>query len=82
MSSFWPQATRRRGWMPRGGSQAGYATVVASPRILEGEAPANILDTVSSRIKTVVRSSLAAEVAAANLALDHGEFARCCLAKI
>ena len=71
-----------QGSMPREGSQAGYATVVASPNILEGEAPANILDTVSCRIKRVVRSSLAAEVASANLALEHGEFARCCLAEI
>ena len=71
-----------KGSMPRGGSQAGYATVVASPRILEGEAPANILDTVSCRIKMLVRSSLAVEVAASNLALEHGEFARCGLAEI
>ena len=65
-----------QGSMPRGGSQAGFAVLVADPEIVQGPARCNLLETVSTRIKRTVRSCLAAEMGSASLALEHGEFAR------
>ena len=68
--------------MPRGGSQAGLAVVMAHPNILVGEAAANILETMSHRIQRVVRSSLGAEMASATGSMEHGEFARAAWAEM
>eukprot|EP00974_Lingulodinium_polyedra_P029959 2885881-Lingulodinium_polyedra.AAC.1 len=68
--------------MPREGSQAGLVIMAASPRVLEGTAPVSILEAHSSRIKRVVRSSLGAELASANVCLEHGEFARAAWAEL
>ena len=70
------------GAMPRSGSQAGYGVVLAAPGILEGTAPAVLAESVSARIKRVVRSSMAAEMCAASLAMEHTEFARAAWAEL
>ena len=70
------------GCMPRGGSQAGVTVVLAHPSILDGHAPVALLEASSQRIKRVVRSSLAAEVAAAALGFEHGDFVRAALAEV
>eukprot|EP00974_Lingulodinium_polyedra_P014833 1435448-Lingulodinium_polyedra.AAC.1 len=68
--------------MPRNGSQAGYGVVLASPAIAGGPAPAVLAEAVSTRIKRTVRSSMAAEMGAASLALEHTEFARAAWAEL
>lgn len=68
--------------MPRNGSQAGYAILLAHLRVLEGPADVVLLDTVSTRMKLAVRSSMAAEMASASLATELAEFARCSLAEM
>ena len=65
---------------PRGGSQQGYMTLVTD-RGLSGR-PAIVLDWVSSRIHRVVKSTLAAESAAAAFAYDRSCFVRVALAEM
>ena len=72
-----------QGSMPRGGSQAGLVVAIAGSRpLVEEEAPASLVESASTRIKRVVRSSLGAELAAANVAMEHGEFVRAAWAEM
>ena len=54
---------------------------LANPKITNGHAGAAVVEAFSQRIKRVVRSSLAAEVAAASLGFEHGDFVRAVLAE-
>lgn len=62
------------GGMPKGRSQGGLVLLLASPKILEGEAPACALAFHSGLLKRVVRSSLAAEMSQAATAMEEADF--------
>lgn len=64
------------GSLPRGGSQAGRVVLTADGDVLEGVGNAYVIDTASLKINRIVRSSLAAEVAVANVAMERSEFLR------
>ena len=67
---------------PNGGSQLGYATLMAERSILDGSARANLLDWGSKKIHRVVKSTLAAEAAAMSFGFDRSIFARAVYAEI
>ena len=69
------------GGMPKGRSQGGMVLLVANPKVLEGEAPVNILAFHSGLLKRVVRSSLAAEVSQAAMAMEEADFLRALMAE-
>lgn len=64
------------GSMTGGGSQAGLVILAAGREVLQGAGRAYVIDSSSTKINRMVRSSLAAEIAAANVALEHGVFLR------
>ena len=68
-----------QGSMPREGSQLGVATSFANPKVLEGTGPCCLMEWMSSRVKRVVRSSMACEAAAVSVGFEHGDFARAVL---
>ena len=70
------------GNQPGEGSQQGYLTMVATPALLKGDAPVHLVDWGSSKIHRVVRSTLAAEGAAAAHAFDRGAQVRVILAEL
>lgn len=67
---------------PGGGSQADLVVLVADADILRGEGRAYMIDSASTKVKRMVRSSPAADIAAVNVALEHGEFLRALWAEI
>lgn len=77
-----PGSGAAHGSTPRGGSQAGYAVVLAHPANLRGQAAVVLLDTISMRVKRAVRRSMAAEMASASLAVELAEFVPCSLAEL
>jgi hypothetical protein len=70
------------GAMPREGSQLGVASMFASPKILDGEAPVVLAEWLSTRMKRVVRSSMACEAGAVCVGMDHGDFLRAVLLEL
>ena len=70
------------GAQPEGGSQGGLLIAIASPRILEGEAPIVLLEGASSKLNRVVRCSMAAELSQAATAYEHGDYVRAVWAEI
>ena len=67
---------------PSGGSQLGYATLMAERSILDGSARANLLDWGFGKIHRVVKSALAAEAAAMSFGFDRSIFARAVFSEI
>ena len=67
---------------PKGGSQMGYATIMAEKGILDGVARTNLLDWGSKKIHRVVKSTLAAEAAAMSFGFDRCIFARAVFSEI
>ena len=67
---------------PSGGSQLGYATLMAERSILDGSARANFLGWGSKKIHRVVKSTLAAEAAAMSFGFDRSIFARAVFSEI
>ena len=70
------------GAMPGGASQQGLMVGIAEPSMLHGIGRVNLLEWSSTKIKRVVRSSMAAEVSAATSAFEHGDFVRVALAEM
>ena len=68
--------------MPRGRSQGGCVVCLANPAILHGTAKVSVLLWHSGLLKRVVRSSLAAEISQAALAMEEGDFCRALLAEM
>lgn len=66
--------------MPRYGSQAGNISMVCSSDIESDWSNTAVLEWTSTRIKRVVKSTLAAEAAALSVAQDRNEFARVAVA--
>ena len=62
--------------MPRLGSQSGVITMLTSENVKVTGAPAAIIEWGSTRIKRVVKSTLAAESASLAIGHDRNEFAR------
>ena len=71
-----------QGSMPRSGSQEGIATLVANPRVLREEGEAVCLEWSSSRVKRVVRSSMACEPSGATRGFEHGDYVRAIIAEL
>ena len=67
---------------PNGGSQLGYATLMAERSILDGSARAKFLDWRSKRIHRDVKSTLAAEAAVMSFGFDRYIFARAVYSEI
>jgi hypothetical protein len=65
-----------QGSMPRAGSQNGIASLLCNPSVLTQSAPAALVEWTSSRVKRVVRSSMACEAAGVSLGFEHGDFLR------
>eukprot|EP00435_Cladocopium_sp_Y103_P053692 s2050_g17.t1 len=68
--------------MPRGRSQGGCVISMANPEILEGTSKLAVLQWHSGLLKRVVRSSLAAEISQAAVAMEEGDFCRALLAEM
>ena len=68
--------------MPRGRSQGGCVVCLANPAIMQGTAKVAVLLWHSGLLKRVVRSSLAAEISQAALAMEEGDFCRALLAEM
>jgi hypothetical protein len=66
----------------REGSQQGYAIMLGSTDLYDGAAVTHLLDWGSSKIHRKVRSTLAAEAAAAARAYDRAIYARAMIAEI
>ncbi len=66
--------------MPGYGSQSGMRTIVTQKKIMSEWAKASTIEWSSSRIKRVVKSTLAAEAASLPVGQDKNEFARVALA--
>eukprot|EP00435_Cladocopium_sp_Y103_P053936 s805_g17.t1 len=67
---------------PQGGSQGGVTCILAHPSILEGDAPAAIVEAQSMKIQRVVRCSMSAELSMAAEAFEHGDYIRAVLAEL
>lgn len=67
---------------PKGGSQMGFAVLIADKEILEGKARAVMVDWGSKKIQRVVKSTIAAEAAAMSFGFDRAFFARAVLAEM
>jgi len=66
--------------MPRLGSQGGFISILCQTLVATQWSPASILEWGSSRIKRVVKSTLASESASFAAAQDRNEFARVAVA--
>ena len=67
---------------PREGSQQGYAVMIGSTDLYDGSAVTHLIDWGSSKIHRKVRSTLAAEAAAAARAYDRAIYARAMMSEI
>ena len=67
---------------PRGASQGGITCMLASPGVLEGEAPIAIVEAQSMKIARVVRCSMSAELSMAATAFEHGDYVRAVLGEL
>ena len=70
------------GAMPKGASQGGTMTLLASPRVMEGRAPVCVLEATSNKIHLVVRCSMSAEVSNLATAFEHGDYVRAVFAEL
>ena len=68
--------------MPGGGSQQGFAVMLANPDVLKGKAPVCILEAQSNKVRRRVRSSMAVEAASATQAFEHGDYVRAALGEL
>ena len=68
--------------MPRGGSQQAVAALFCSPDVLTGDGKAVLIEWTSTRVKRVVRSPMACEVAATTFGLEYGDYIRAVLAEV
>jgi len=64
------------------GSQQGYVVAISTTKALEESRPMNAVDWSSSKIHRVVRSTLAAEAAAASHCHDRAVYARAMLSEL
>ena len=70
------------GGQTNNGSQQGYVVAISTTKALEESRPMNAVDWSSSKIHRVVRSTLAAEAAAASHCHDRAVYARAMLSEL